>query len=475
MSTLSIPVAPFPGDDTLPAAVDVVIVGGGIIGVTTALELAERGISVALCEKGVIAGEQSSRNWGWTRQMGRDERELPLCMHSVEMWSQMNERIGRDTGWRRTGISYLSYNRRDLKGWLAWEEIGRRHGLDARMLSQAEIAEKLPGNNGGILGVLHTASDGRAEPWIAVPAIAEAAFALGANEVSGVVPGAFGPILLRVSEIVPERVSPFEDVAATIRNELAMDEANRVLLDVHDAYEDARAGGDSMAEAAAKQRLRVVTVEAVDRGGRTPEGTILTDLPQSSELLREVFEAEVGMENPPINIGSSGFLFYEVDAVTPARDRTLDEVRDRVAADWTANEAETRLAARAAEVERALAGGRPIAELAAELGVEVQTRRGLKRDGTDADLGQTGIAAAFGVARGGTGVAAGASGDTQIVFRVTDVVHPMDAGPDSVPQEIRTRFAGGLADDLLDQLVTRLQGQYDVTVDRGAIQQALSF
>ncbi|RDD70218.1 NAD(P)/FAD-dependent oxidoreductase, partial [Paracoccus versutus] len=149
------------------AAVDVVIVGGGIIGVTTALELAERGISVALCEKGVIAGEQSSRNWGWTRQMGRDERELPLCMHSVEMWSQMNERIGRDTGWRRTGISYLSYNRRDLKGWLAWEEIGRRHGLDARMLSQAEIAEKLPGNNGGILGVLHTASDGRAEPWIA--------------------------------------------------------------------------------------------------------------------------------------------------------------------------------------------------------------------------------------------------------------------------------------------------------------------
>lgn len=310
---------------------------------------------------------------------------------------------------------------------------------------------------------------------VADAAIAEAAFALGENEVSEVVPGTFGPILLRVTEIVPERVSPFEEVAATIREELAHDEANRVLLDVHDAYEDARAGGDSMAEAAAKQRLRVVTVEAVDRGGRTPEGTILTDLPQSSELLREVFEAEVGMENPPINIGSSGFLFYEVDAVTPARDRTLDEVRDRVAADWTANEAETRLAARAAEVERALAGGRPIAELAAELGVEVQTRRGLKRDGTDADLGQTGIAAAFGVARGGTGVAAGASGDTQIVFRVTDVVHPMDAGPDSVPQEIRTRFAGGLADDLLDQLVTRLQGQYDVTVDRGAIQQALSF
>lgn len=181
MTPLSIPVAPFKGDVALPKAVDVVIIGGGIIGITTALEFAERGISVAVCEKGVIAGEQSSRNWGWTRQMGRDERELPLCMHSVELWSQMNARIGRETGWRRTGISYLSYTKRDLKGWLAWEEIGKRHGLDARMLTPVEIAQTLPGNNGGLLGVLHTGSDGRAEPWIAVPAMAEAAREKGAH------------------------------------------------------------------------------------------------------------------------------------------------------------------------------------------------------------------------------------------------------------------------------------------------------
>src|SRR5690606_30691110 len=306
-------------------------------------------------------------------------------------------------------------------------------------------------------------------------AIAEAAFALGENEVSEVVPGTFGPILLRVTEIVPERVSPFEEVAATIREELAHDEANRVLLDVHDAYEDARAGGDSMAEAAAKQRLRVVTVEAVDRGGRTPEGTILTDLPQSSELLREAFDAEPGMENPAINIGSVGFLFYEVDAVTPARERTLDEVRERVAADWAANEASTRLAQKAAETEKALQDGRPMAELATEMGIETQTRRGLKRSGTDADLGEAGVAAVFGVARGGTGVVPGASGDTQVVFHVTEVAHPVDAGPDAVAGEVRERMAGNIANDLLDQLVARLQAQYPVSVDRSAMQQALSF
>lgn len=181
MIKLSIPVAPFISDETLPEEVDVVVIGGGIIGVSTAMELAERGISVALCEKGVIGGEQSARNWGWTRRMGRDERELPLCIHSVRQWSEMDARIGRPTGWRRTGISYLSYTQRDLKGWLAWAEIGKRHNLDARMLSKAEIAEKMPGNNGGILGVLHTGSDGRAEPWIAVPAMAEYAREKGAK------------------------------------------------------------------------------------------------------------------------------------------------------------------------------------------------------------------------------------------------------------------------------------------------------
>lgn len=310
---------------------------------------------------------------------------------------------------------------------------------------------------------------------VADPAIAEAAFALEAGAVSEVVAGAFGPILLRVTAITPESVTPYEEVAEAVRKELALDEANRILLDVHDAYEDARAGGDTMAEAAAKQRLKLVTVDAVDRNGRTPEGTILTDLPQSSELLREAFEAEAGMENPPISIGSVGFLFFEVDAVTPARDRTLDEVRDRVAADWTANEASTRLAQKAVEAEKAIAGGKPVAEVATELGQEAQTRRGLKRDGTDADLGKAGIAAAFGVGRGETGVVPGESGDAQIVFRIADVAYPVDAGPEAVPQEVRDRFAGGLGDDLLDQLVARLQSQYPVSVDRAAMQQALSF
>lgn len=310
---------------------------------------------------------------------------------------------------------------------------------------------------------------------IADAAIAEAAFALGRGEVSDIVAGSFGPILLRVTEIEPESVRPFEEVATQIREELALDEASRILMEVYDAYEDGRAAGESMTEAASKQRLRVVTVEAVDRSGRTPGGTILTDLPQSNELLSEAFEAEVGFENPPLNIGSVGFLFYEVDEVTPARERALEEVRDQVAADWTAQETTRLLAARAAEIEKQLADGGDFAEIAGGLGLEVQTRRGLKRDADDADLGDAGVAAAFGIGRGETSVVPAAEGEAQIVLRVTDVIQPMNAGSDALPPEMRRGLASSLADDLLDQLVARLQTQYPVTVDRSAIQQALSF
>src|SRR6266436_6699245 len=94
-------------DDVLPARADVVIVGGGIIGASTALFLAQKGISTVLCEKGHIAGEQSSRNWGWCRKMGRDPREIPLIIESLRLWQGMNTLVEAETGFRQPGIAYL--------------------------------------------------------------------------------------------------------------------------------------------------------------------------------------------------------------------------------------------------------------------------------------------------------------------------------------------------------------------------------
>src|ERR1700730_13422882 len=107
-------VDPVPSDEKLPARADVVIVGGGIIGVSAALFLAQKGVSVVLCEKGHIAGEQSSRNWGWGRKMARDSREIPLVIESLRLWERMNETVGGETGFRTCGIMYLGESAADL-------------------------------------------------------------------------------------------------------------------------------------------------------------------------------------------------------------------------------------------------------------------------------------------------------------------------------------------------------------------------
>lgn len=168
-------------DQILPERADVVIIGGGIIGASLALYLAERKVSVVLCEKGRIAGEQSSRNWGWCRQMGRDPREIPLIIESLSLWRQMNERLGEETGFRTTGIVYLAENDAQMANHEKWMEHARAHQLDSRMIDGAGVADLLPQSATRWRGALYTPSDGKAEPFIATPAIARGAQRLGAK------------------------------------------------------------------------------------------------------------------------------------------------------------------------------------------------------------------------------------------------------------------------------------------------------
>lgn len=308
------------------------------------------------------------------------------------------------------------------------------------------------------------------------PAIAEPAFALQANQVSEVINGAFGPVLIRVTEITPEIVKPLAEVADQIRNDLALAEANRILLDVHDQYEDERAGGASLRQAAEKLKLEVRSIEAIDRTARTPDGTIVTDMPESERLIAALFEAEVGQENAPLPTSGGGFVFFEVEGITPARERALEEVRDKVLADWKAAETATRLVAKASELEKQLKDGSTTLDaIAAQFSLEKQTKRGLKRGADDADMGRDGVAAIFGVALNGTGHFATPENDGRILFKVTEVFEPVGAGPDTLPEEERQQFTAGLANDMLNQLVTELQARYGVTVNRSAIAQALSF
>lgn len=175
------PPDPVPSASELPESADVVIVGGGIIGASTALFLAQRGLDVLLCEKGSVAGEQSSRNWGWVRRMGRDERELPLIVESLKLWDGMRQFLGEDVGFRRSGILYLCADEREAAGHEDWLHRAGEYALDSRMIRGDELAALLPGATRRYPAALYTESDGRAEPQKAAPAIARAAMRAGAK------------------------------------------------------------------------------------------------------------------------------------------------------------------------------------------------------------------------------------------------------------------------------------------------------
>jgi glycine/D-amino acid oxidase-like deaminating enzyme len=163
-----------------PSACDVVVIGGGVIGVMTAWFLAEPGLRVTLCEKGRIAGEQSSRNWGWLRQQGRDPAELPIMVESLRIWDRLAQEFGDALGVRRTGVMYLADTEADLVAYEAWLAHAQANELDTHMLGRAEVIDRLRGSAGLWRGALFTPSDALAEPWAAVPVFAEGATTRGA-------------------------------------------------------------------------------------------------------------------------------------------------------------------------------------------------------------------------------------------------------------------------------------------------------
>lgn len=172
-------ISPVNTSTEFPTTTSVVIIGGGIIGLTAALTLAERNISVVVLEKGRIAGEQSSRNLGWVRKTSRHAHDIPLALAADRLWAQMPERVGADVGYRQEGIMFVARNEAQLAMHDGWLKSVEHLSLDSRLLSNREIAQMVPGGAGDWAGGIYTPSDARAEPTLASSAIAKAAMALG--------------------------------------------------------------------------------------------------------------------------------------------------------------------------------------------------------------------------------------------------------------------------------------------------------
>ncbi|MBP2549533.1 peptidyl-prolyl cis-trans isomerase D [Neorhizobium galegae] len=301
--------------------------------------------------------------------------------------------------------------------------------------------------------------------------IADAAFALGPQGgVTPVVEGAFGPVVLRVTNVRPETVKSFDAVKEEIRNNLSLAAAAQNVQAAHDRFEDLRGSGSSLEEAAAQLKLKAVTVTA-DRSGNDGNGAPVS-LPKSESLLTDVFRSDVGAETLPSNLGNDGYVWFDVREVIPERDRTLSEVHDKVVADWTTEQQRNALAARAEELRARLDEGETIAAIAGELGLAVETKTGLRRQSTDPIFGGEAVKAAFSgpVNTNATGPAA--DGESRLLMHVTAVNQPPADALSGEEQQLQ-QIARAAGDDMLDQMVTELQTTYGVQINQAMADQAM--
>lgn len=162
---------------------DVVIIGGGIMGCSTAIELAKKGQSVILLERGYVGGEASGRNGGGVRQQKRHPAELVLALESAKIWKKMKEELDWDIEYRQDGNLHIIGDPDHYKECAGHAELEQKLGLDVRVLTPEETKDLVPvlPKDLEIVGSTYCPSDGNTNPLLVTKAIARAARRLGAQ------------------------------------------------------------------------------------------------------------------------------------------------------------------------------------------------------------------------------------------------------------------------------------------------------
>ena len=337
--------------------------------------------------------------------------------------------------------------RERLAGGMSFEDLGKERGLSASDVD---------------LGLVTKSS--------LDPAVGDAAFALAAGEISQPIQGRLGTAIVKVDKIEPGVEANYASLVGDIKREIATERARVKVADLRDKMEDERGGGSSVIDAAQKLGLTAVTIDAVDRSGRAPNGQPVANVPQGLDVVSQAFNTDVGVDNDAISF-KGGYVWYDVLAITPSRDRNLDEVRNQVEARWRQDQIAIKLKAKATEMVQKLETGGKLADEAAAIGAKVETATGFKRDDSPAGVPGTVVAAAFRTAKDGVGQTPVSGGSEVIVFRVTDIIDPaVDAASDAV-KKLKDSLDRAQTEEQVAAYVNKLETDIGTTINQAAFAQ----
>ncbi len=298
--------------------------------------------------------------------------------------------------------------------------------------------------------------------------IAAAAFALPQGGVSEVVKGQFGPAIVRVVGISPGSVKTFDEVKDTLKKEIAADRVSGQVLTIHDKIEDARVAGKTISEAANAVGLQARSIPAVDAQGRDDKGAEL-NLPDQADLLAAAYASDVGVDDAPLQTANRGWIWFDVVKVDPARDRTFEEVKDKVEKQWRAEATAKALSAKADDLVKQIEGGATLQSLAQSAGVEVKSAADLHRGG-GGGLAASVLNAVFTAPTGGAGSAS--TPDGRVVFKITADATPPTNFDDAAVKGLATQLDQGLQASAIAQFISGLERELGVKIHDNVLQSA---
>ncbi len=304
-------------------------------------------------------------------------------------------------------------------------------------------------------------------------AVADAAFALKEGEVSAPVQGRFGTALVRVVKIEAEQVRNYEQVAAEIKRDVALERTKAEVSSLRDKIEDDRASGSSLAEAAQKLNLTSRTIEAIDRSGRDAGGAPVAGLPQGVDIVSAAFTSDVGVENDPLQVEGGGYAWYDVLGITPSRERNLDEVKSEVETRWRNDEITARLIAKANAMIDKLKSGTALKDLVAADHLKLETASGLKRVKPTEALSAPVLDAVFRAAKGAPGTAQADQPTKRIVFRVTDVIIPNLDMASAAAKRIIDALRQSVSNDVIGEYILRVEADIGTSINPSALSQVV--
>jgi peptidyl-prolyl cis-trans isomerase D len=337
-----------------------------------------------------------------------------------------------------------------LKGGLSFEALVEQRKMNLKDAQLGSVAQKDFGD----------------------PKVGEAVFALKEPGFAEIVRTPFGFVVTQVRAITPgAHTKTFAEVKDELRRELAQRKVSaEEVRKIRDAIEDQRAAGKTLKEAAAAAGVMTRDLDFVDDMGRDKSGAPVADLPGGPDLLKALFASDKGVDNEPVATRDGGYVWFEVGDVEKARQRTYDEVKGEVASVLRREAEGKALAEKAKALVEQIRGGKPIDNLAGELGLPLR-RIGDVRRANRPDYEPQTILQFFEVPVRGAGAVPVEGGE--LVFYVAEATTPKfdPSSPENIG--IAGELKTALVNDLYEQFVGGLEKLLNVSIDQKALQNAL--